>query len=165
VGAAAHCFPPVRDAAGRQALWNRVVGGSVDTIASDHSPCPPALKAADPPWAGVDGVGLALPVLLTSGRLSPARIAELTTSAARLLRLPRKGAIAPGYDADLALVDPAATWTPGPATLWSRHRCSPYAGTAVTGQVVMTLLRGREVFSLAHGPSEPGGAELIRPKR
>jgi allantoinase len=163
LGPVAHCSPPIRDADEREQLWSRVIDGSVDTIASDHSPCPPPMKAGRSPWAGIDGVGLAVPILLSSGRLELTAIASLITTAARLLRLPHKGAISVGYDADLALVDPAARWTVGPETLWSRHRLSPYEGMALMGQVVTTLVRGRVTFSKEEGPSAAGGGELIRP--
>jgi allantoinase len=90
-------------------------------------------------------------------------VARLTTWAARWLRLPRKGAIVIGADADLALVDPAATWVIDPATLWSRHRLSPYAGRSVRGQVVRTLVRGKTVHTRDEGAGEAGGGQLLRP--
>jgi allantoinase len=158
-----HCFPPVRPAAERALLWERVLAGQVDVVASDHSPCPPAMKAATPPWAGVDEVGMTVPLLLTDGRLPVAAITELTTAAARILRLPGKGAITAGFDADLVLVDPGATWVPDGTSLWSRHRCSPYAGRPLTGRVVATLVRGRVMFSLDAGPREVGHGRVIRP--
>src|SRR5439155_9888526 len=61
----ARCTPPIRDAANQQALWQHVIDGAVDTIASDHSPCPPERRGA---WAGVAGVETTLAVLLSSGR-------------------------------------------------------------------------------------------------
>jgi allantoinase len=164
IGPTANCWPPIRGRAAREELWRRVTDGLVDAIASDHSPCPPALRQADPPWAGIDGVGLPLPVLLSAGRLTVERIAGLTTAAARILGLPGKGALAPGFDADLAVVDPAGRWTPGPATLWSRHRASPYAGTPLTGQVVATVVRGRVVYTLDTGPGPAGGGVFVRPR-
>lgn len=161
--AAAHCFPPIRGAASREALWERVVVGAVDVMASDHSPCPPELRLADPPWAGVDEIGMTIPLLLSSGRVRVERIASMTTAAARLLDLPGKGAVAPGFDADLALVDPDEKWTPGPETLWTRHRCSPYAGRALKGRVVATMVRGRVVYTTDNGPGPAGGGRLVRP--
>jgi allantoinase len=111
----------------------------------------------------VDGAGLTLPLLLSTGRLPLADLARVTTQAARDLRLANKGWVAPGYDADLAVVDPAGTWEVGPDTTWSRHRLSPFAGTRLTGRVVMTLVRGRVVFSVWDGPSAAGGGEVVRP--
>jgi dihydroorotase-like cyclic amidohydrolase len=106
---------------------------------------------------------MTLPLLLSSRLLDAPAAAQLTTAAARHLRLPGKGAIQPGYDADLILVDPAATWTVEPATLYSRHKSSPFLGQQVKGRVETTLLRGRVTFSILEGPSPAGGAQFLRP--
>jgi allantoinase len=161
IGPAAHCSPPIRDAANRKQLWDRL-GDGIGSIASDHSPCPPAARTGASPWAGIDGVGLSLPLLLSAG-LSPSRLAEVSTAAAGILRLTGKGRIEPGYDADLALVDPIASWVIGPDTTWSRHRQSPFAGRRLTGRVVATLVRGRTVFWLGDGPGPAGGARVLAP--
>ena len=162
IGPTARCAPPIRGPANRVALWERVCQGAVDTIASDHSPCPPEARHGPSPWSGIDGLGLALP-LLVSGGLPLERLVNLTTAAAHLLRLPGKGRLAVGADADLALVDPSETWTVGPTTTWSRHRSSPFAGRRVQGRVVLTVRRGQVIFSAANGPSEAGGGRFLRP--
>jgi allantoinase len=162
VGPTGRCYPPVRDRAARDALWSRVAAGAVDWITSDHSPCEPSVRGS---WAGIDSVGLTLPLLLSTGRLPVADVVRMTTQAARDLRLPGKGAIAPGFDADLALVDPAHSWEVGPATTWSRHRVSPFAGSRPGARVVMTLVRGRVVYALRDGPCDAGGGRVVRPRR
>jgi allantoinase len=161
VGPLGRCHPPVRDAAAREAMWSRLASGHIDWVTSDHSPCAPERRRT---WAGIDGVGLTLPLLLSSGRLPLSNLVRLTTQAARDLRLPGKGAVAPGFDADLALVDPTDVWEVGPDTTWSRHRMSPFAGRAIKGRVVMTLVRGRVVFTLADGPSSGSGGVVVRPQ-
>jgi allantoinase len=155
-----HCAPPIRDRAIREALWARVQTNAVDWVASDHSPCPPSWRDH---WAGIDGVGMALPVLLSSDRLPLTDVARLITEAARVLRLPGKGSLDVGADADLVLVDPDAEWTVSYNTQWSRHRQSPYLGRRVKGQVIRTMVRGRTVFLHGDGPSELGGGRFIRP--
>ncbi|MDP9074606.1 MAG: amidohydrolase family protein, partial [Actinomycetota bacterium] len=77
IGPAAHCSPPIRDAVNRDALWRHLLSGAIDIVASDHSPCPPAAKAGPHPWAGIDGVGLSLPLLLSDRRLSPPAVVRL----------------------------------------------------------------------------------------
>lgn len=163
IGPAAHCKPPIRDAANRSRLWEHLKQGAIDVVASDHSPCPPALRNGPTPWAGIDGVGLALPLLLTDGRLTLGEVVRLTTAAARLLRLPGKGALAPGADADLALVDPDSRWVVGADTTWSRHRSSPFAGWPMSARVVRTLVRGQSVFTLEDGPKAKGHGRVVRP--
>jgi allantoinase len=160
-GPLGRCNPPIRDAVNRDAMWQRLIDGRIDWVASDHSPCPPSVRDH---WAGIDGAGLTLPLLMSSGRLSPTAVARLTTEAARALHLPGKGTVAVGFDADLALVDPDAEWEVGPATTWSRHRLSVFNGTAVKGRVVMTMVRGRVVFSTAEGVGDRGGGAVLRPR-
>jgi allantoinase len=158
----ARCFPPIRSAGNRDQLWERVAGGMVDCVASDHSPCPPELREGPEPWGGIDGVGMVLPLLLSSGRLAIEEIVSLTTAAARILRLPGKGAIAPGYDADLAIVDPGAAWTVTSDTVRTRHKASPYVGMTLKSRIVATVVRGRVVFDDG-GVGAPGGGRMVRP--
>jgi allantoinase len=61
-------------------------------------------------------------------------------------RIAGKGRIAPGFDADLALVDPSAPFTLAPEHLHQRHALSPYIGAQFRGRVVRTLLRGQTIF-------------------
>ena len=70
IGAVAKCAPPLRPAADRDALWQRVLAGEIDMVASDHSPAPPDLKCdADffRIWGGIAGVQSTLAVLLEAG--------------------------------------------------------------------------------------------------
>jgi dihydroorotase len=107
--------PPLRSDARREAVFERVVDGTVDVIATDHAPHTRAEKNADV-WtapSGVPGVETALPLLLDlarRGEVSYERVRDLTAAnPADVFDLPRKGRIEPGYDADLVLVDPDAT--------------------------------------------------------
>jgi allantoinase len=165
IGPTAHCFPPIRDTGNQAELWRRVLQNAIHSVASDHSPCPPERRSGPEPWAGIDGVGMAVPLLFSSGRLGAAKIVELTTAAARILRLPGKGDLQPGYDADVVLFDSGTTWEVTEASQLSRHRQSPYVGRAVTGQVVATLVRGRVVYSREQGPCPPGGGHFVTPAR
>jgi OHCU decarboxylase len=67
----------------------------------------------------------------------------------------RKGAIAPGCGADLAVFDPDALFVVDPAALHHRHRVTPYEGRTLWGKVVRTYLRGRRLDT--EGRSEPSG--------
>jgi allantoinase len=154
IGAAAKCSPPLRPAADRDALWQHVLAGDIDWIASDHSPSSPDLKCdADffRIWGGIAGVQSSLSVLLDAGYhargLSLRDIVRMTaeTPAARF-RLAGKGRIAPGFDADLALVDLGASYTLAPEDLRQRHPLSPYTGSHFRGRITRTLLRGQTIF-------------------
>jgi allantoinase len=150
------CAPPIRDAANREMLWKALRDGDIDMIATDHSPCPPALKNResgrfDQAWGGIASLGLALPVIWTGlhqrgGGLEllakwmasePARLAGLTG---------RKGALAAGYDADILVLEPDAEWTVTEDDLRFRHKLSPYLGARLRGRVLETYLRGECIF-------------------
>ena len=154
IGAAAKCAPPLRPAKDRAALWDRVLGGDVDIIASDHSPSSPEMKSGSDffdIWGGIAGVQSTLAALVEAGHfargLPLANIARMTaeTPAARF-HIARKGRIAPGYDADLALVDVDAPFTLRREDLQQRHPFSPYVGEQFRGRVERTLLRGRTIY-------------------
>jgi allantoinase len=166
IGADAACCPPIRDEANRQQMVSLLADGTIDTVASDHSPCPPALKEGSDPFAGVAGVETTLSVLLWLG-LPLDDVVRLRSAAAGVCNLTRKGAIAPGYDADLALVDLGATWTVGPEELHSRHRRSPFRGCVLPGVVVATIVGGTVVYEYGRQAAEPAGRFLAagRPGR
>jgi len=155
IGAVAKCAPPLRSKAEVEALWAEVNAGQVQTIGSDHSPAPPELKTgtdAFAVWGGIAGVQSTLPLLLTEGYhargLPLSVIARLVSAApAERLRLPTKGRIAPGMDADLVLVDLDEAWTLERAHLHDRHRLSPYVGRRLKGAVRRTIVRGRTVYA------------------
>jgi allantoinase len=174
LGAAAKCAPPLRPAHERDALWDRVLAGDVELIATDHSPSPAALKDTGEDhfaaWGGIAGAQTLLATLHDAGvvarGLPVTRLAELTAGApARRFGLaPRKGALAEGADADLALLDPTALWTLQRGDLLDRHRLSPFVGRRLRGRVVRTILRGRTIVRdglLAGGA--PTGRVLRRP--
>jgi len=149
------CSPPIRDAANREALWRALASGILDFVASDHSPCSPALKALEQgdymtAWGGVSGLQLALSIVWSEARqrghslidvakwmsASPAKLAGLTGI---------KGAIAIGNHADLIAFDDAATFTVTPERVHHRHKVTPYAGETLHGVVQATYLRGTKV--------------------
>jgi len=148
------CAPPIRDRANRDRLWQALVDGDIDLIATDHSPCPPALKADHDfvaAWGGIASLELSLPVVWTgasSRNVSLFRVAEWLCSApAELAGLhDRKGVIAPGRDADLVIWDPDAEFVVDESRLRQRHKRTPYAGRSLRGRVIETYLRGNVVY-------------------
>jgi allantoinase len=173
IGAAAKCAPPIRGAAEQAELWARLLAGEVDLVASDHSPAPAALKGDGGGsffalWGGIAGAQATLELLLTEGHhargLPLAAVAALTAGrpAARLGLAPRKGAVAVGADADLALVDLGARWELRRDDLRDRHGLSPYVGRALRGRVRRTLRRGETIYRDGV-VSEGAGGRLVRP--
>src|ERR1700733_3532752 len=137
LGAVAKCAPPLRAASEQAALWTQLLAGVVDIVASDHSPAPPEMRARDrgKAWGGIAGVQSTLAVLL--GRVPLERIASLVArEPARRFRIPSKGAIEIGMDADLAFVDLSQSVRLQKEHLLQRHALSPYVGSTFRGSVV-----------------------------
>ncbi len=165
LGALAKCAPPLRSKKHQEELWNEVERGTVDIIASDHSPAPPEMKLCefDRAWGGIAGVQSTLAVLLHRS-LVPQRIAGLlAANPAKRFRLARKGAVREGNDADLTLVDLSKNTTLTREDLADRHRMSPYAGSTFRGVVRRTMRRGETIYSDGMFPDATRG-HFLRPQ-
>ncbi len=166
------CAPPIRSRENRERLWEALREGVIDLIATDHSPCPPAMKKLDAgdfrgAWGGIASLQLALPAVWTEARrrgFTLEHLAEwLCAAPARLAGLSgRKGRIAPGYDADFVVWDPDASFVVDAERLYHRHKITPYAGRTLSGVVRRTLLRGETIFQDGEIVGPPGGRLLVR---
>jgi len=177
-GAKFLCTPPPRGAPDREALWRGLADGTFDVLSSDHAP----YRYADPKGKmrhgadasfdrvpqGVPGIELRLALLFSegvrTGRLSLSRFVALTaTNAARLYGLyPRKGTIAVGADADLAIWDPERRVTVRHETLHDNLDYTPYEGMTVTGWPITTIARGAIVCDDGAFLASPGRGRFLR---
>ncbi len=159
------CAPPLRDAANRERLWDGLLDGTLNLVASDHSPCPPALKRLDAgdffdAWGGIASLQLGLSALWTGARERGIDLHRMllwcTEAPARLAGLGgRKGGLRVGADADVVIWDEEATEVVSAATLRHRHPLTPYLGRTLRGVVESTWVRGRPVYRRATGVSSP----------
>jgi len=164
------CAPPLRSRENRERLWEALREGVIDLVATDHSPCPPEMKKIETgnfreAWGGISSLQVALPAVWTGARERGFTIADLArwmcAAPARLAGLEgRKGAIAPGCDADLAIWDPEASFEVDAERLHHRHKLTPYAGRTLYGAVRQTLLRGKTVYDEGQFPGPPSGRLL-----
>lgn len=153
------CAPPIREAANRDRLWDALARDTVQLVASDHSPAPPALKCPDSgdffrAWGGIASLQLSLAATWTGARrrghslVDVARwMAERPAALAGLQA--QKGKLAPGYDADVIVFDPDAHHVVDARRLHHRHPVTPYDGLPLHGVVRQTFVRGVRVFD--HG--------------
>jgi allantoinase len=169
IGVVAKCAPPLRDAGVQESLWRELLKGNVDIVASDHSPAPPDRKSGDffRAWGGIAGVQSTLTVMLDRGyhqRGMPLeQVASLLAGEpARRFRIPDKGKLSEGMDADLALVNLHGSTTLKAENLFQRHRMSPYVGSTFRGTVERTIRRGETIYAAGVITARRSG-KLIRP--
>jgi allantoinase len=173
LGAPAKCFPVLRAEPLRRGLWDALERGEIDTIGSDHSPAPPTMKQSDDffeIWGGISGCQHGFGLLLSEALarrpvevVLPQFSALLSAHVARRFRVPHKGVLQEGYDADLTLLDLGAPHTLDNRELLYRHIQGPYDGRPSRVAIVRTIVRGRTVW--ADGRIAPGGpsGHFIRP--
>ncbi|MGB8699422.1 MAG: amidohydrolase family protein [Thermosynechococcaceae cyanobacterium] len=144
--------PPIRTVHDDEVLWQALQDGVIDFIATDHAPHTLAEKGKGYPNSpsGMPGVETSLPLMLTQamqGRCTVAQVANwMSTAVAKAYRIPNKGAIAPGYDADLVLVD-LDTYRPVlREDLQTKCGWSPFEGWNLTGWPIVTLVGGQVVY-------------------
>jgi dihydroorotase (multifunctional complex type) len=163
LGSLAQMNPPLRSPEDADALWENL--DVIDCVATDHAPHTLEEKRGPTPPAGVPGLETALPLMLTAaheGRLSLQEIARLMARGpARVFGLERKGRIAPGYDADLTLVNPEMEWGIGERMLHTKCGWSPFEGRKVRGRVERVFLRGQEAYDHGEVLAQPGCGRVI----
>ena len=166
------CAPPIRSRENREKLWAGLGDATIDFIATDHSPCPPALKLPDEgdflrAWGGIASLQLSLPAVWTQARSRGYPVSRLAAwlceGPARLAGIEaRKGSIAVGADADFVIWNPDATFRVDAARLHHRHKVTPYAGRELAGVVETTFLRGRKIFERGEFTAPPAGQVMRR---
>lgn len=173
-GPLAKVNPPVRSRDDVECLWEMVLEGKVDWIVSDHACCSEELKVDDSErdniWlakSGFGGTEYLLSGVFSEGSkrgLSYNRMAELVSwNPAQRFGLYKKGNVAPGYDADLVLLDPDKTFTVRAAESESGQGYTPFEGLELTGQVQATYLRGQPIYEGGSVVGSARGEYLHRP--
>lgn len=146
--------PPVREKQNQQPIFDALLDGTIDVIATDHAPhnreekTRPDILTVD---CGFPGVETQMSLMLTqvnAGRMTISDYVRMSAyNPARIWGLyPRKGALLPGSDADIAIVDLSREHVIRDADIQSRSKCSPWDGFNVKGLPIHTLVRGAFVM-------------------
>lgn len=167
IGTLAQMNPPLRSPHDNEVLWQALLDGVIDFIATDHAPHTLEEKAKGYPNtpSGMPGVETSLPLMLTQamqGHCTVAQVAHwMSTAVAKAYGISNKGAIAPGYDADLVLVD-LETYRPVKREeLLTKCGWSPFEGWDLTGFPVVTIVGGQVVYANGKVNPEVRGRALI----
>lgn len=150
LGGLGKCAPPLRSTTLQDGLRRLLIEGQIPMVVSDHSPSTVDLKRGDDftkIWGGISGCQSTRQLLLAKKALDLRLVAVMTsTNIARRFRLKGKGDVAPGFDADLWLVDLRADDIVRREDLLYRNPFSAHEGQSIRGRTVRTLVRGRTVF-------------------
>jgi allantoinase len=170
--------PPIRPRADVEFLWDALLAEELDWVVSDHACCRHELKLPKASakyfghkiWlakSGFGGTEYLLPALVSEGMkrgMSFNHMARVTSwNPAARYGLNRKGDIAPGFDADIALVDPAHTWTIRASESPSTQGYTPFEGLELAARVEATYLRGEKIYEGGRVLGKPRGKYLHRP--
>ncbi|MBK8709366.1 MAG: amidohydrolase family protein [Flavobacteriales bacterium] len=149
------CAPPIRERANNELLWQALKDGTLDFVASDHSPAPPDIKEQQTgdfmkAWGGIAGLQFGLPAFWTGAKergFSMEDVARLLCEhPAQFLGLKQKGRIAPSCDADLVIWEPEASFVVKESQIHHRHKLTPYAGRTFHGMVERTIVEGNTIY-------------------
>lgn len=173
VGPFAKIDPPLRSPEDQEALWKALNEGVIDVIASDHAPYPKEEKEKG--WqniyeapSGGTGVETSLQLLLdcmNRGLITLERLVEtFSVNPAKIMGLyPRKGALTPGADADIVIVDPNLEFAVKGEELHSKQKITAFEGHRGRGRPVTTIVRGEIIMDEGTVIGRPGFGEYMRP--
>ena len=169
IGPMAKVNPPIRDEESMQSLWQMLREGQIASVSTDHAPWPIETKQRSiiQASAGMPGLETLLPILLTAGRRREFPLPELmsyvTWRPAEIFGVgDRKGKLAVGLDADLAIFDVRTPWTFHASASWTGAKWSPFDGHEFDGRVEATYLRGKLVFADDQLVAGPGCGQWLR---
>ena len=155
----------------REAVWEAMADGTINMLSSDHAPHTREEKEVGwtDAWAahtGTPGIQDQLPLMINAmheGRITVDRLVDLVSTApARLFGLDRKGTLAPGADADIALLDLNREWTITNEAVESKIGWTPYHGRKIKGAIARTMVRGVDVWVDDEVVGTPGHGQFVR---
>jgi len=150
------CAPPIREKENNQCIWNALMDGTIDFIATDHSPSPPSMKEMEPgnfkkAWGGIAGLQFSLPVVWTKMQEKNIPVEKmlkwLCENPAKFIGLESsKGKIEKGFDSDLVIWNPEREFVVEEKMIQHRHKITPYLDKELSGVVEQTYVGGVKVY-------------------
>lgn len=165
------CTPPIREKENNDQLWNALVDGTIDFVVTDHSPAPPEMKSIKDgnlkeAWGGISTLQFELPIVWSMAMEKNISLEDisawLSTKVADFLKLPNKGRIIVGADADLVIWNPVKKMKVSAALMRFKHPISPYEGVMLSGLVEKTYVGGELVYDKGSFVSSPTGKIILR---
>ena len=164
------CSPPMKGEESRQALWQAIQMGFIDTVATDHCP----FQSYEKDWGkddftkvpnGCAGVENLYPYMLDAagaGKITYERAVELcSTNVARIFGCSDKGSLEIGKDADIVLYDKTKDFTISVSNMHSDCDHTIWEGKKLHGYPVKTYLRGSLVYEDGEFKGKPGSGKFI----
>ena len=149
------CAPPIREKANNNALWDALLNGEFDFLASDHSPAPPNIKNLEDgdyfkAWGGISGLQFLLSAVWKAGETKGLTLEKLipllTIKPARFLGIDhKKGILKTGYDADITVWDDKKQFVVKEDMIMHKHKATPYMNHKLKGKIIHTFVNGIEV--------------------
>ena len=165
------CSPPMKGEESREALWDAVKNGAIDTVATDHCP----FQSYEKGWGkddftkipnGCAGVENLYPYMLSAaneGKISFSRAVELcSTNPAKIFGCPQKGSITVGKDADIVIYDTKKEFTVSVSNMHSDYDHTIWEGKKMHGYPTETYVRGRLVYKDGEFVGEPGYGKFVK---
>ncbi len=169
------CAPPIREKENNDQLWNALLDGTIDFIATDHSPAPPSMKEIQSgnfkiAWGGIAGLQFSLPAIWTKMKEKNISIDNLLKwfceNPAKLIGLEKsKGKIQKGFDADITIWNPDKKFKVTEEIIQHRHKATPYLNCDLFGVVEQTYVNGKKVFDSNAFPGLRNGKVLFSQKK
>jgi dihydropyrimidinase len=170
-GARYVCSPPLREERNQELLWTALRRGVLESVSTDHCPFNSEQKALGRDDFSKIPNGLAMiqhrlvklwDLGVETGRITPEELVDMTSSAiAKRFGLQRKGAVAPGKDADLVVFDPSTPFEFSTSTSHMNVDYDLFEGESSTGSVRHTFCRGELVYDRGEIKTQPGHGQFV----
>lgn len=163
------CTPPIRDKANNEKLWEALEDGTIDMIASDHSPCTHNLKAKkfSEAWGGIASLQVSFNAVWTKARERGIGIEKISKwmseNTAKLVSLDKYiGTIETGKYADFAIFNPDESFIVEPDSLHHKNKISAYHHEELYGKMHTVFLGGEKIYDNGKFSNEPKGQKILR---